>query len=151
MPLDKYLNKDVIEIDLDVDTPIDVIRHAGQLLVNANKVKLQYIEDMVNVYQNLGAYIVIAPGIAFPHSKPSEDVNETCVSFCSLKKPMNFGHPMNDPVKFIFALGGKNETDHIEMLRELSEFLMEDSNLTALSKLEDKDEFIQLLKKGGVR
>lgn len=151
MSLTKYLSTDVVEINLDVTSPIEAIRYAGQLLVDSNKVKLQYVEDMVNVYQKLGPYIVIAPEIAFPHSKPSEDVNVTCVSFCSLKNPINFGHPTNDPVKFIFALGGKNETDHIEMLKELSGFLMEDSNLKALSKIKNKDEFIQLLEKGGVR
>lgn len=151
MSLKKYLNRDLVEINLEVTTPVEAIRAAGELLVSSNKVNAHYVEDMVNVFKTLGPYIVIAPGIAFPHSKPSADVNETCVSFCSLKHPINFGHPNNDPVKYIFALGGKNETDHIEMLKELSAFLMEDSNLEALSVIKNKDEFIQLLEKGGVR
>lgn len=147
--LSDYLNGKVVSINAEAKDAKDAIRIAGQLLVDAHKVSPKYVESMINVYQELGPYIVIAPGIALPHSKPCDDVYETCMSFCLLKNPIVFNHPNNDPVRYLFALGGRNEHDHLEMLKELSRFLMDQSNIDALSNIHDKEEFIELVKKGG--
>lgn len=148
--LKNYLKPENISIGVDAKTPVEAIRAAGQLLVDSGNIKKEYIDEMIDVYQKLGAYIVIAPGIAFPHSKPSASVLKTCISFCKLAKPIKFNHPQNDPVQFIFALGGINEIDHIEMLRGLSTFLMNKENIVALEKANDKESVIALLQKGGM-
>lgn len=147
--LSDYFNRDVIAINVDAENAVEAIKITGQLLVDAHKVAPVYVENMIAVYKDLGPYIVIAPGIALPHSKPCNDVYETCISFCKLKTPIKFNHPDNDPVQFLFGLGGRNEHDHLEMLKELSAFLMDKSNIDTLSEIEDKDAFIKLLKKGG--
>lgn len=148
--LHEYLKIENISIGVDAKTPVEAITAAGQLLVDSNYIKKGYIDEMIEVYQRLGAYIVIAPRIAFPHSKPSKNVLKTSVSFCKLKEPIKFNHPQNDPVEFVFALGGVNETDHIEMLRGLSTFLMDKENVKELEKVKDRESVIRLLQKGGM-
>ena len=147
--LSDYLKENVVVINASAKDAVDAIRISGQLLVDAHKVAPQYVESMIEVYRDLGPYIVIAPGIALPHSKPCDLVYETCMSFCLLKEPIVFNHADNDPVRYLFALGGKNEFDHLEMLQELSRFLMDKSNIDALSNIKNKDEFMALIKKGG--
>lgn len=148
--LKDYLKIENVRIGVDAKNPVEAIRAAGQLLVDSKYIKEEYIDEMINVYENLGSYIVVAPGIAFPHSKPSKNVLKTSVSFCKLKEPIEFNHPQNDPVEFIFALGGVNETNHIEMLRELSKFLMDIENVEELKKINDKKSVMDLLEKGGM-
>lgn len=148
--LNQYLKKENILIDVEAATPEEAISAAGMLLVNSNSIHQGYIDDMIDVYHTLGSYIVIAPGIAFPHGKPGEKVYKTCISFCKLHKPIRFNHPQNDPVEFIFALGGKNEIDHLDMLKELSMFLMNPENLYALKDIQCVEDMVLLLSKGGV-
>lgn len=145
--LSDYFTKESVRIDVEAANAEAAIRSCGTLLLKAGKIEPSYIEAMIDVYHKLGPYIVIAPGIAFPHAKPGPEVKEPCIAFCRLKRPVRFGHPQNDPVRYLFALGGVNETDHIGMLRLLSGFLMKDSNLEALALVKDEIEFMDLLGK----
>lgn len=144
-----FLNNENIKFDVEVVDANEAIIEAGLLLLKNKKILPNYIEEMLQVYRELGAYIVVAPGIAFPHSKPSPSVLEKGLSFVKLKKPIPFNHPQNDPVEFVFALCGINETDHLDMLQELSLFLMNEENLKMLKTVNNKGELLSLLEKGG--
>ena len=82
--LTDILTKDVVRLDVEgLTTPEEVIHFSGQLLVNSGKVKETYIEKMEEAFHDLGPYMVMAPGIAMPHARPSGDVSEPCISSVS--------------------------------------------------------------------
>ena len=74
--LTDILTKDVVRLDVEgLTTPEEVIHFSGQLLVNSGKVKETYIVKMEEAFHDLGPYMVMAPGIAMPHARPSGDVS----------------------------------------------------------------------------
>lgn len=145
--LEKYLSKGHVMLGTEAKTPEEVIRIAGGLLVKSNKVEMAYVDAMIDSFHKLGSYIVLAPSIAMPHARPGEWVKEPCLSFVQLKDPIVFNHPQNDPVYLIFALGGNDEKNHIDMLRELSLVLMDFNRVEALKKATSYEEVLQIISK----
>ncbi len=130
-------------LDASANNPESAIRQAGSMLVEGGKVEPSYVEAMVGAYKELGAYIVIAPGIAVPHARPDQGVNEQCLSLLRLKEPMVFGHPTNDPVQLVCAIGGVDKSVHIRMLRALSEVLGDEDKLQLIMEADSYDQLIQ--------
>lgn len=128
----KFLTPDLIALDIEANDPENAIRAAGQLLVASGAASDEYTEAMVQSFREKGPYFVLAPGIALPHAKAENGVNEASVSFARLKRPVAFGHKTNDPVDLVFALGSSSNADHIAMLRKLTMLLSDPNNVKAL-------------------
>lgn len=143
--LKNMLTQDFVLFDGEADTPEEAIRLAGGLLLKGQKIKESYIEAMVEGYKNIGPYIVLAPSIAIPHARPENGVTEQCVSFVRLKNPIKFNHPINDPVKMIFAIGGINIDEHMEMLRSIASLLENQQNVEALLNIKSFPELQSIL------
>lgn len=146
--LSDYFTENLIGLDLDVSTPEEAICAAGALLKQEGKIKQGYIDSMVKNFHDLGPYIVIAPGIAIPHGTAGDLVHEDCICFCRLKEPVRFSHPKNDPVKYVFAIGSNTPGQHLNVLVDLSRFLMNPDNIQRLGDIKSKEEFLELIKKG---
>ncbi|MFV0552849.1 MAG: PTS sugar transporter subunit IIA [Anaerorhabdus sp.] len=145
--LSNYLTRDVVDLNVNVQNAEEAIRYAGELLVKSNLIKPAYVDEMVDTYRNLGPYIVLAPHIAMPHSKPSDNVMKPCLSFCRLQQPIRFNHTENDPVHFVFALAGNDEFGHMALLQSLGKFLMDEENVKKLYTIHDFDGLIEILGK----
>jgi PTS system ascorbate-specific IIA component len=139
------LSEKVIKLDIDVESPIDAIRIAGDLLVQEGKVEQAYVEGMVNAFHELGAYFVIAPGIALPHARPDQTVKEVCLSLVRLKKPVVFGHPKNDPVQLVCAIAGVDKKAHIQMLRDLASILSDELKLKEILEAENAKQVLSVI------
>lgn len=98
------------------------IRASGDLLVSSGRVTAEYVEQMLAAVAEFGPYIVIAPGIALAHARPSEAVLETGLSLAVLASPVEFGSH-NDPVSLVFGLAAVDHDSHIEVLATLAERL----------------------------
>ena len=146
--LTDILTKDVVRLDVEgLTTPEEVIHFSGQLLVNSGKVKETYIVKMEEAFHDLGPYMVMAPGIAMPHARPSGDVSEPCISFIRLKDPVSFHHPFSDPVKLVFTLGGVENDSHLALLQELGRFLEDDKVRERLLTITSYEELEKLTEK----
>ena len=144
--LKDILTSDLVVLDAEgFKTPEEVIRFAGGLLEKAGRVLPTYTEKMVQAFHTLGPYIVMAPGIAMPHAAPAGDVLWPCVSFVRLCQPMTFGHPDNDPVRLVFALGGVESGGHLEVLEAISGLLGDEKKLKALYTVSSYEELVKLM------
>ena len=76
---------------------------------------------------SVGPYIVIAPGIALAHSRPSPAVLRAGISLVTLLEPVAFGHRENDPVRLVIGLAAVDEEGHITALSTLAEFLSDET------------------------
>ena len=143
--IEKIINKDVVEVNVEVENWEGAVKAAGDILVKNNKVKEEYIEAMIDTVKEIGPYIVMAPGIAMPHARPECGVIDCGISIITLKEPVNFGNKEFDPVKLIFALCAKESESHIELLKDLSVILDDDEVIEKCSHIETKDELIEIL------
>ncbi|MDO6657412.1 PTS sugar transporter subunit IIA [Anaerobacillus sp. 1_MG-2023] len=136
-----------VDLDVTATDAKEAIRLAGRGLEREGKVTGAYVDRMVEAYESVGAYIVVAPGIAFPHARPGEDVLGAGVSFIRLQEPVRFGHDLHDPVTFVCGLCGVDKMGHINMLQQLSRALGNDDTLAMLKQAKTKQQIINLLQK----
>ena len=109
--------------------PLDrnhAIEMAGELLVASGRVTPEHVSQMVKAVEEHGPYIVIAPGIALAHARPSPAVIETGLSVVTLAWPVVFGNEANDPVRIVIGLAAFDHESHIEVMRELAEALSDE-------------------------
>ena len=134
-----------ILIKESVDTRSAAIEIAGELLVQSGKAKHSYVASMLEAVERFGPYIVIAPGIALAHGKPSEDVIETGLSLLLVKQAIEFQHAQNDPVQLIFGLAATDHESHIETMAKLAELLSDQDRVSTLLTSSDSDQIRVLL------
>ena len=145
MKFNELFTEKNIELDLIAESPEDIIRAGGDLLMKNGSVKESYINEMLNSYEKLKAYMVISPGIALPHARPDSSVIKSGISFIRLKNPVFFGHPENDPVRLVFSIAGTSGDNHIELIQMLSEILFDKNIMDGLYNVKTKEEFLKLL------
>ena len=120
------------------------IEMAGELLVASGRTTPDYTQQMLDALVEHGPYMVIAPGIALVHGRPSEAVLETGLSLVTLAEPVVFGNQANDPVRLVIGLCAFDHSSHLEMMQELATFLMDDGYVNLLLNAVDSEQIREL-------
>ena len=141
--MNTIIKKDHIKIKVDVKDYEDAIKKSGQILVDTNSIKENYINDMIEAIKKLGPYIVIAPGFALAHARPSEDVLKDDVSIITLKEPVCF-NSINDPVYVVMCLAAKNSDTHIDTMQKIATILMKENTIENLKNANSVEEIQQI-------
>ena len=118
---------------------------AAELLVKAGIAPNTYPAEVVEIIQEQGPYMVIAPHLAIVHGRPSESSISTAASVLIGKSGWVSGNDKNDPVQIIFAISATDDEQHIEMLRTLAAFLVIPSVISDLQKSSTVSEVRQIL------
>src|SRR5690625_4077818 len=143
------IDKNLIKIDVEVRSPEEAIKEGGELLKNNGYINEAYIENMIGSYKEFGSYIVIAPSIAIPHAEPKKNVVANGISFIRLKNPIEFNHPINDPVKLVFCMASVDKESHLSTLRQLASFLNNKSNINRILLAKSIDEIVEIMEVNG--
>jgi mannitol/fructose-specific phosphotransferase system IIA component (Ntr-type) len=143
LSLSELLPRERILLGVKVENWQEAIREAGKLLWKSGAVTDEYIEAMVNVAEELGPYIVIAPGIALPHAATEAGAKQTALSLVKLGDPVYFGNPDNDPVKLVFGLSAIDKKAHIGALQTLAELFLSKDLVDQLFKAESANSVIE--------
>lgn len=118
---------------------------AGAALVESNRTLESYTQEMIQAFEELGPYMVIAPGIALAHGRPSASVLETGLSLVTLSTPIEFGSQSNDPVSLVIGLAALDHDSHIDLMAALSELLMSEDAVNLLLNASNENEVRQYL------
>lgn len=124
--LSELLAEDAIALDLTAETWEDAIRLAGGLLESTGVAEAAYTRAMVDSVRDNGPYIVLAPGFAFPHARPSSAVRRTGMAWVRLATPVEFGSRANDPVTLVVALAATDSSTHQQAMASLATLLTDD-------------------------
>ncbi len=143
--LKDLLTAERIELDVTVSDWRDGIRAAGALLEQTGSTDSAYTDSMIASVEENGPYIVVAPGFAFAHARPSEAVHETAMSWVRLAEPVSFGHEKNDPVDLIVALAAKDTGSHNQAMAALAKAL--GKHRTELNQAQTPGEIQAILEK----
>ncbi|MFD1947540.1 PTS sugar transporter subunit IIA [Nocardioides aestuarii] len=147
--LGELVHDDAVALDVTVDGWEDAVRHAGRLLERVEVAGAAYTQSMIDSVHEKGPYIVIAPGFAFAHARPSEAVLRTGMSWVRLAEPVEFGHDRNDPVTLVVALAAKDADAHQAAMAELATVIADPERKAALDAAATPDEVLELLRGGG--
>ena len=143
--LQDLLSEDNVSFHYPAETWKDVIRHGGQLMVDAGFTDPTYTEAMIDVVRDMGPYIVLAPGLAMPHARPEMGAKQVGAALVTLEKPIDFGSPENDPVSVAIFLCAPNKDEHIQLLTDIATLFEDEEFLDAavnFESIEDVQSFL---------
>lgn len=143
--LQDLLSEDNVSFRYPAETWEDVIRHGGQLMVDAGFTDPTYTEAMIDVVRDMGPYIVLAPGLAMPHARPEMGAKQVGAALVTLEKPIDFGSPENDPVSVAIFLCAPNKDEHIQLLTDIATLFEDEEFLDAavnFESIEDVQSFL---------
>ncbi|MBE3001929.1 PTS sugar transporter subunit IIA [Nocardiopsis sp. HNM0947] len=130
--LDELISDESIVLDVQAADWQDAIRSAGALLESAGVSTEAYTQAMVDNVTENGPYIVVAPGFAFAHARPSGAVLRTGMSWVRLAEPVAFGHESHDPVDLVVALAAEDSSAHTRAMADLAKILGKPDKRAAL-------------------
>lgn len=118
----KQLLKNNIQVLENIDNWEEAIKYASIPLLEKKTIEDRYVRSMIENIHELGAYIVLMPRIAMPHSRPENGVNITSMSLLKLNKGVSFSKNKED-INLIFILAAKDNTSHMDAIIELTDLL----------------------------
>ena len=121
---------------------------SGGLLVESGVAEERYVPAMVRTVEELGPYVVIAPGVAIPHARPEDGAVKPGISLVILREPVEFGSEENDPVDLLFGFATTGSDAHVELIRALADFIGEQENLERLRRVRTEEEARDVLTSG---
>lgn len=117
------LGAEAIRVQVPAADWREAVLEAGALLAELGIAEPRYGPAMVATAERLGPYIVIAPGLAMPHSRPEDGALRSGICLLTLRDPVDFGNPANDPVQVVLGLAGADPDEHVAALAELAPIL----------------------------
>lgn len=140
------ITESAIELAVSTENWEEAIRKGGELLEKSGAVESRYIDSMVNMVRELGPYIVISKGVAFPHARPEDGALKTGMSLITLKNAIEFGDEENDPIKLIISFCSTDSEGHLHALSELVDFLRDETAINNVINAKSKKEVIEIMK-----
>ncbi len=145
MKLTDLLRPNLIAVNVHVKDWQEAVRESGRLLVEDQAVEPRFVDAMIEVVKEFGPYIVLAPGFAMPHAKAEAGCLKTSMSLITLKEPVEFGNPENDPVYVVAALTAKDHNEHIGALSQLADVLSNDTVVDELAAANSVEEILAIV------
>lgn len=121
----------------------EAIKSAALPLLQKGKIEESYIEAMIENIKKFGEYIIVAPNVAMPHSRPEDGVNENCLSLLKLDEGVKFDN--GEVVQLLFVLGAKDNSSHITILTELMEIMDDEERIEKLTKCTKVEEIKNII------
>lgn len=144
---------DSLRLQVEARDCRDAIQRAADVLIDKGCITQGYVVEMNKAFDELGPYFVLAPGMAFAHSRPSESVLRTALSMITLRQPVCFGSDANDPVFLVCVIASTDAQGHVEQLKRIAQFLADQEHVKMLKEArsdQDKRAVVDELNKGGI-
>ena len=139
------LPNSAIELGATASDWREAVRLAGAALVRSGATQDAYTERMIQVIDEFGAYIVIAPGLALAHARPGADVTREGLSVVTLAEPVAFGHPHNDPVSVVLGLAVTTPESHVTSVADLANVFNDREAIPAVASAATPDDVRRVL------
>ena len=145
--LKDMVSEKLIRLQIEADNWEDAVRQAAQPLVDENKAKMSYVDDIIKGVKEMGPYIVLTKHVALPHARPESGALENAIGVATLKTPVEFGNEENVPVKYMFCLCATGNSEHLNALAELAGLFEDKDFFELLDKTTDPAEVMAYINK----
>lgn len=123
----------------------EIVEFASQPLIQNQCIQPRYMDAMIDLIENHGFYMYMGSGTLLLHAKPTDGVNELCMSMLRLSEPFHFDAGPIPDVDVIFVLGATDDNSHLTALFQLNELVQIPDFMSELRKAEKPGEIIHLL------
>lgn len=143
---DSLADNHSIRLQADAGSWQDAVKIGVDLLVAADIVEPRYYQAILDGVTRFGPYFVIAPGLAMPHGRPEEGVKKTGFALVTLKTPLTFNHPDNDPVDILITLAAVDAHTHQEVgIMQIVNLFEDEANFDRLRACRSEQDVLNLI------
>jgi mannitol/fructose-specific phosphotransferase system IIA component (Ntr-type) len=146
----ELITPDKVAVGVSVENWREAICVAGDLLIQCGAVKPEYTAAMIRMAEELGPYIVIAPGIAIPHARPEEGALKVAFVVVQLEPPVPFGNAQNDPVVLEIAFCSPDSNGHVILLSKIARAIGQNGFLERIKSARSPDELVAAFNTGTI-
>ncbi|AWS53666.1 PTS sugar transporter subunit IIA [Proteus mirabilis] len=143
--LKTLLTPDVVQVIPQVKDWREAIKIACQPLIDKGCIEPRYVDAIYKSHEQIGPYYVLGPGIAMPHARPEEGVNQLSLALTIIEKGVEFGADENDPVKLLIVLATTDNDSHINAIVKLAELFDNQDDIDTLLQAKSKAEVLAVI------
>ena len=140
---DILTEENIVQINKNISWQ-EAINIASEPLLITKSITPEYVQAMIDLVEEHGAYIVLKNKIAIAHAKPEEGANRLNVSLLINRKKICFDE--NIGIHYLFILSSPNPRSHLQILKDISYWTNEEVNLKILLN-SNIDELMNFIKK----
>ncbi|MDD2958610.1 MAG: PTS sugar transporter subunit IIA [Lachnospiraceae bacterium] len=137
------LKKENVQILSGEFTWQEAIRKSAAPLVRGGYVQERYGDEIIKNAKELGPYFVLAPGVAMPHARPEQGVNETQLAMTLFREPVAFEGKEKDTKLFI-VLAASDSNKHLDAMALIAEKLGDEEMIEKLCGADSVDTLYKL-------
>lgn len=145
--LTTLLTSNVIQVVESAADWQDAIKIACKPLINNKLIEPQYIDAIIKSHEKIGPYYVLGPGIAMPHARPEDGVNQLSLGLTVIKQGVEFGSEGNDPIKLLIVLAATDSNSHIGAIAKLAELFDNQEDIDSIMQSENADDILKIIAK----
>ena len=123
----------------------EIVALASQPLINSGAIQDRYLSAMINVIQNHGFYMYMGSGVLLLHAKPTDGVNQLCMSMLKLEQPFRFENDTPTDTDIIFVLGATDDNSHLTALFQLNELIQYPEFMNGIRNTKKPSEVVNIL------
>ncbi len=130
--LSDLLTAQTIDLGVDAGDWRDAVQKSSRRLLQAGVVEKRFVRSLEEIILEYGPYMVIWPGAVLLHAPP-DGVRQLGMELITLKKPVFFGHPDNDPVQIAIVLAARDNRLHLTALQQLNRLMQDEEARSAIA------------------
>ena len=148
MQITEMIDKNLINLDLNIDNKTDALSKIVHLLKKENKIKSEDKFLAKIIEREREGSTGFGRGIAVPHGK-SETVNELSLAIVRLNKGIEYHSMDGRKVNLIFMVADYQgySPEYLKLVSKLVSWLRDNEFREALLSAENKSEFFELFRK----
>lgn len=145
--LTTLLTPKVIQVVESASDWQDAIQIACNPLINNKFIEPRYVDAIIKSHEKIGPYYVLGPGIAMPHARPEDGVNQLSLGLTVIKQGIEFGSEGNDPIKLLIVLAATDSNSHIGAIAKLAELFDNQEDINSIMQSENVDDILKIIAK----
>lgn len=124
----------------------EAIKISSQPLLTEGFITEHYLKRMVDVVNEFGPYICIAPMIAMPHARPEDGSNKVGFSVTVFEEVIDFGDEEYLKARLFVSLSCTSADTHIQMMQALVDIIGVETHVNTILTTKNKQAILELFK-----
>ena len=121
------------------------IKLGTDCLEQAGVIDDRYYPAILNATKELGAYYILAPGLAMPHASPKDGPLTNGFALVTLQKPVIFDED-NEPVDILVTVAATNRDIHNKSgIMQVANLFRNQANFERVRNAQSPDEILTLI------
>lgn len=134
-----------IVLNARADNWQQAIKLGTDQLEQAGVVDERYYQAILNVTEHMGAYYILAPGLAMPHASPEDGPLANGFALVTLEKPVVFDED-NDPVDILVTVAATDRTTHNKSaIMQVAKLFQSEANFEQVRNAQTPEDIIALI------